>query len=43
MKIYCSAIAKNKLKKLTSYLLENWSLQVKINFLKKLDNKILQI
>lgn len=43
MEIYFSELAKFKLNKLTTYLLENWSLHTKIDFLKKLDNKIVQI
>jgi plasmid stabilization system protein ParE len=43
MNIYFSEIAKFKFKKLISYLLENWSLQVKNDFLKKFDLKISQI
>lgn len=43
MQIYFSELAKFKLHKLTNYLLENWNLQVKNDFLKKLDNKIVQI
>ncbi|WP_439131825.1 type II toxin-antitoxin system RelE/ParE family toxin [Polaribacter sp.] len=43
MNIYFSEIAKFRFKKLTNYLLENWSLQVKNEFLKKFDLKISQI
>jgi plasmid stabilization system protein ParE len=43
MNIYFSEIAKFKLNILTTYLLENWNLQTKNDFLKKLDFKIQQI
>lgn len=43
MQIYFSELAKFKLHKLTNHLLENWGFQIKNDFLKKLDNKILQI
>jgi plasmid stabilization system protein ParE len=43
MNIYFSEIAKFKLNILTIYLLENWNLQTKNDFLKKLDFKIQQI
>ena len=43
MEIFFSEIAKFKFQKLTNYLLENWSLQTKNNFLKKFDLKIIQI
>ncbi|QTE23230.1 type II toxin-antitoxin system RelE/ParE family toxin [Polaribacter cellanae] len=43
MNIYFSEIAKFRFKKLTDYLLENWNLQVKNDFLKKFDLKISQI
>ena len=43
MNVYFSEIAKFRFKKLTFYLLENWSLHTKNDFLNKFDNKISQI
>lgn len=43
MKVYISALAEAKLKQLTEYLLEAWSYNVKMEFLKKLTAKIEQI
>lgn len=43
MKIYFSEIGKYKFHKLTTYLIENWGLHTKNNFLKKFDLKIKQI
>jgi len=39
-KVILSKKAENKLEKLFSYLLENWSLKVKTDFVKKLDRSI---
>jgi len=43
MKVFLSELAENKLLKLNDYLLENWSLKVKNDFIKKLTSKIDQI
>ncbi|MDC9722589.1 MAG: type II toxin-antitoxin system RelE/ParE family toxin [Urechidicola sp.] len=43
MKVYLSLIAESKLKKLTTYLLENWSLKVRDDFMTKFTAKIHQI
>ena len=43
MEVYLSELAERKLKKLTTYLLEDWSHKVKTDFLVKLDEKIEQI
>jgi len=43
MQVLYSKLARNKLLKLTNYLTENWSLQIKNNFVKKLRLKITQI
>jgi len=43
MKVFLSELAENKLLKLNDYLLENWSLNVKNDFIKKLTSKIDQI
>jgi plasmid stabilization system protein ParE len=43
VEIFFSEIAKFKFHRLTNYLLENWSLQTKNNFVKKFDLKIEQI
>ncbi len=39
-KVIISKTAEKRLEKLFEYLIENWSLKVKIDFVKKLDNKI---
>ena len=39
-KVIISKTAEKKLKNLFEYLIENWSLKVKMDFVKKLDNKI---
>jgi plasmid stabilization system protein ParE len=43
MKVFLSELAESKLLKLTDFLLENWSLKVKSDFIKKLTAKINQI
>ncbi len=43
MKVFLSELAENKLLKLTAFLLENWSLKVRNDFIKKLTSKIEQI
>lgn len=43
MKVFISELAEYKLKKLTDYLLEEWSYKVKKDFLAKLTAKIEQI
>ncbi len=43
MKVFVSELAENKLKKLTTYLLEEWNYKVKKDFLTKLTLKIEQI
>lgn len=43
MKVFLSELAEVKLLKLSEYLLENWSLQVRDNFITKLTEKIEQI
>lgn len=43
MIVYLSELAENKLLKLTDFLLENWSLNVRNDFIKKLTSKIQQI
>ena len=43
MKVYFSELAEKKLIDLCAYLLENWSLKVKNEFLTKLNDKIDQI
>jgi len=43
MKVFLSEFAENKLLKLSNFLLENWSLKVKNDFIKKLTSKIDQI
>ncbi len=43
MKVFLSELAENKLLKLTEFLLENWSLKVRNDFVKKLTSKIGQI
>ena len=43
MRVFLSELAENKLLKLTDFLIENWSLKVKNDFIKKLTSKIEQI
>ena len=43
MKVFLSELAENKLLKLTDFLLENWNLKVRNEFIKKLTSKIEQI
>lgn len=43
MQVYLSKLAESKLKKLTEYLLEEWSLKVKNEFIAILTEKIDQI
>ncbi len=43
MEVFISELAEYKLKKLTEYLLEQWSFKVKKDFLAKLTKKIQQI
>lgn len=43
MEVFLSELAEYKLKKLTEYLLEEWSYKIKKEFLVKLTNKIDQI
>ncbi len=43
MEVFLSELAENKLKKLTEYLIKEWSYKVKKDFLAKLTAKIRQI
>lgn len=43
MEVFFSDLAKDNLKNLTNYLLEQWGYKVKQNFIAKLDKKIEQI
>jgi plasmid stabilization system protein ParE len=43
MKVFISELAEKKLENLTAYLLEEWGMKVKREFLAKLDKKITQI
>lgn len=43
MKVYLSEIAELKLSKLTEYLVENWNLKTRDDFLDKFTRKIIQI
>ncbi len=43
MKVFLSELAENKLLKLNDFLLENWNLKVRNDFIKKLTSKIDQI
>lgn len=43
MEVFLSELAESKLKKLSTYLLENWNHKVKTDFLTKLTTKIDQI
>lgn len=43
MKVFLSELAENKLLKLNDFLLENWNLKVRNDFIKKLTSKIEQI
>ena len=43
MKVFLSELAENKLLKLNDFLLENWSLKVRNDFIKKLTSKIDQL
>ena len=43
MKVFLSELAENKLLKLSAFLLENWNLKVRNDFIKKLTSKINQI
>jgi plasmid stabilization system protein ParE len=43
VKVFLSAFAENKLLKLNDFLLENWNLKVRNDFIKKLTSKIAQI
>jgi plasmid stabilization system protein ParE len=43
MKVFLSELAENKLLKLSNFLLENWNLKVRNDFLAKLTSKIDQI
>lgn len=43
MKVFLSELAENKLLKLNDFLLENWNLKVRNDFIKKLKSKIDQI
>ncbi len=43
MKVFLSELAENKLLKLNDFLLENWNLRVRNDFIKKLTSKIDQI
>ena len=43
MKVFLSELAENKLLKLNDFLLENWSLKVRNDFIKKLTSRINQI
>ncbi|MDT8411388.1 MAG: type II toxin-antitoxin system RelE/ParE family toxin [Vicingaceae bacterium] len=43
MKVFLSELAEKKLLKLTDFLLENWNLKVRNDFIKKLTSKIKQV
>jgi plasmid stabilization system protein ParE len=43
VKVFLSELAENKLLKLNDFLLENWNLKVRNDFIKKLTSKIEQI
>jgi len=43
MKVFLSQLAESKLLKLNDFLIENWSLKVRNDFIKKLTSKITQI
>lgn len=43
MKVFLSELAESKLLKLNDFLLENWNLKVRNDFIKKLTSKIEQI
>ena len=43
MKVFLSELAENKLLKLNDFLLENWNLKVRNDFIKKLTSRINQI
>ena len=43
MKVFLSELAENKLIKLNDFLLENWNLKTRNDFIKKLTSKIEQI
>lgn len=43
MKVFLSELTENKLLKLNDFLLENWNLKVRNDFIKKLTSKIEQI
>ena len=43
MKVFLSELAENKLLKLNDFLLENWNLKVRNDFINKLTSKIEQI
>ncbi|AMC10226.1 plasmid stabilization protein [Lutibacter profundi] len=43
MKVFLSELAETKLLKLSNFLLENWNLKVRNDFIKKLTSKIDQI
>ena len=43
MKVFLSELAENKLIKLNDFLLENWSLKIRNDFIEKLTSKIKQI
>jgi len=43
MKVFLSELAEKKLLKLNNFLLENWNLKVRNDFIKKLTSKINQI
>ena len=43
MKVFLSELAENKLLRLNDFLLENWNLKVRNDFIKKLTSKIEQI
>ena len=43
MKVFLSELAENKFLKLSDFLVENWNLKVRNDFIKKLTSKINQI
>ena len=43
MNVFLSELAEKKLLKLTDFLLENWNLKVRNDFIKKLTSKIKQV
>ena len=43
MKVFLSELAESKLLKLNDFLIENWSIKVRNDFIKKFTSKVMQI